>query len=231
MNQNISNAVMASRIEPKNSLDDFPTPSWATRALCEYLIRELNMDLKSQSVWEPTCNRGFMALALEEYFATVHMSDIHDYGIGARVKDFTLDTFDDEPEWPGQVDHIWFNPPFNCALEFILSALQRAGKMVAVFARAVFFEGGERYNALFKNNPPSHIVCFAERVFLQRSKMHRAGTINPETGKPRSTATAYAWFIWQAGDQPATTQTRFDWIPPSRHLLEREGDYEPRGNQ
>ncbi|MGH8525505.1 MAG: SAM-dependent methyltransferase, partial [Gammaproteobacteria bacterium] len=31
--QNTSHAVMAQRLEPKDSFDDFPTPPWATRAL------------------------------------------------------------------------------------------------------------------------------------------------------------------------------------------------------
>jgi hypothetical protein len=36
--QNRSNAVMAPRIEGRESLDDFPTPPWATRALIEHVI-------------------------------------------------------------------------------------------------------------------------------------------------------------------------------------------------
>ena len=36
--QNTSHAVMAQRAELKNSLDDFPTPPWATRALLEHVV-------------------------------------------------------------------------------------------------------------------------------------------------------------------------------------------------
>jgi hypothetical protein len=32
-----STSVMARRVEPPDSLDFFPAPPWATRALCEYL--------------------------------------------------------------------------------------------------------------------------------------------------------------------------------------------------
>jgi hypothetical protein len=39
MRQNTSHAVMAQRFEPLDSLDDFPTPPWATRALCGYLVQ------------------------------------------------------------------------------------------------------------------------------------------------------------------------------------------------
>ena len=37
MSQNRSSAVMQQRSEPHDSLDDFPTPPWATRALCQHL--------------------------------------------------------------------------------------------------------------------------------------------------------------------------------------------------
>ena len=36
--QNTSYAVMAQRIEAQDSLDDFPTPPWATRALIEHVL-------------------------------------------------------------------------------------------------------------------------------------------------------------------------------------------------
>lgn len=38
MAQNTSSAVMAQRSEPHDSLDDFPTPPWATRALIKRVI-------------------------------------------------------------------------------------------------------------------------------------------------------------------------------------------------
>lgn len=37
MAQNTSYAVMQQRREAKDSLEDFPTPPWATRALCEWI--------------------------------------------------------------------------------------------------------------------------------------------------------------------------------------------------
>jgi hypothetical protein len=86
MKQNTSHAVMAQRFESLDNLDDFPTPPWATRALCEYLTR-MGLELGFMSVWEPACGRGHMARPFTEYFGTVHASDIHPYGHGA-VFDF-----------------------------------------------------------------------------------------------------------------------------------------------
>ena len=38
MAQNTSHAVMAQRTESPDSLDDFPTPPWATRAFVEHVL-------------------------------------------------------------------------------------------------------------------------------------------------------------------------------------------------
>jgi hypothetical protein len=52
--QNTSHAVMAQRTEAKDSLDDFPTPPWATRALIEHVLRSKE-PLNQQSSLEPAC--------------------------------------------------------------------------------------------------------------------------------------------------------------------------------
>ena len=46
MVQNISHAVMAQRHEAKDSLDDFPTPPWATRALLEHVLEKDKIENK-----------------------------------------------------------------------------------------------------------------------------------------------------------------------------------------
>ena len=65
--QNTSHAVMAQRIEPQDSPDDFPTPPWATRALAEHIIEE-KPSLKNMTCLEPACGAGHMAKPLSEYF-------------------------------------------------------------------------------------------------------------------------------------------------------------------
>ena len=82
MTSNISHAVMSQRHEAKDSLDDFPTPPWATRALMHHV---LDYD-GGGTVLEPACNKGYMSKVLKEYFSAVVSSDIHDYNFG-DVKD------------------------------------------------------------------------------------------------------------------------------------------------
>src|SRR3984893_15065568 len=84
--QNTSHAVMAQRAELKNSLDDFPTPPWATRALVEHVITSKD-SLGSMTCLEPACGRGHMSVALAGYFRNVTSYDVFDYRFG-HVADF-----------------------------------------------------------------------------------------------------------------------------------------------
>ena len=200
MSQNTSSAVMQQRIEAHDSLDDFPTPPWATRALCERII----VGGMWSSCREPAANRGHMVKPLLEYFSTVDASDIHDYGAGFPVRDYLFGPC--EP-----VDWTITNPPFRLAEQFIKKALTESRCGIAVIVRSAFLESVGRYEHLFAVRPPSHVLQFTERVVMRKGKLSAKG----------STATAYCWLVWKRG----VTGTTFDWIAPCRKRLEREGDY------
>ena len=211
MSQNTSSAVMAQRREPPDSLDYFPTPPWATRALLEWLDERSAALGGRGSVWEPACGEGHMARPLAERFECVMATDAHDYGFGT-VRDFL---------WPGHdepVDWIITNPPFRLADQFALTALARATCGVALLVRTGFLEGGtsadNRYRTLFSVSPPSDILQFCERVPMFRGRLDAEG----------STATAYCWLVWRYLRRPAP-MTEFHWLPPCRSRLERPGDY------
>lgn len=203
MTQNRSHAVMAQRTEPHDSLDDFPTPPWAARAFCEWMGFDRTM-----TVWEPAANRGFMVKGLRDYFHRVDGSDIHDYGAGFPVHDFLM---------PGDPLHrpgwIITNPPFRLAMEFVERGLDVSNHGVAVIVRSTWAEGSGRFNRLFSKHPPKFILQHVERVPMVK------GRYDPTA----STATGYAWYVWQCNMAP-TEHTRFGWIPPSRATLYRRGD-------
>lgn len=206
MTQNISTAVMQRRVEPHDSLDDFPTPPWATRALCER-IRQFNQ-LEQMTCREPAANRGHMVAPLAEYFASVEASDAHDYGAGFPVADYLF---------PGEiapVDWTITNPPFRLAEAFISRALESSRMGVAMIVRAAFLEGQGRFERLFSRTPPQMVLQFTERVVMHRGRLAPEG----------STATAYAWLVWLPG---APTATALEWIAPCRKRLERFTDYPP----
>jgi hypothetical protein len=81
-------------------------------------------------------------------------------------------------------------------------ALERAKVGVAIFARLQWLETIGRYERLFKNQPPTLIAFFCERVALHM------GEWKPDGG----TATAYIWIVWI---KDRTPQAPF-WIPPGQ---------------
>lgn len=151
--QNTSSAVMQQRIEPHDSLDDFPTPPWATRALVEHVLtrRWTLGTLSLTSVREPCCNRGYMARPLTEYFRNVIATDIFNYGYENHLT--TMDYL-----WPGEMIPAEFtitNPPFALAEQIIRKSFETPEwRGTAVLVRQAFLEGASRYNTLFSVNPP-----------------------------------------------------------------------------
>lgn len=216
MSQNTSSAVMQQRAEPHDSLDDFPTQPWATRALIEHvLIPQLGIsgrrDLKEMTVWEPACNRLHMVAPLTEYFGRVVGSDIHQYGEN-YLSDFLIPGTEPPSIALKGADWIITNPPFRLAEQFIERARQVKGwKGTAMIVRTAFLEGVGRYERLFALNPPTIVAQFTERVPMVKGRLTATG----------STATAYCWLVWMADRSPRP----MIWIPPCRAKLERPGDY------
>lgn len=206
MSQNRSSAVMQQRSEPHDSLDDFPTPPWAGRALMEHVLHEWSH--RNCSLWEPAANRGFLLRGLESYFRETQASDIFDYGAGARRGDYLFEPAGNAIDW------IITNPPFRLAHAFIAKALEEATVGCAFLVRTSFLEGVTRYQSLWSLTPPTFVAQFAERVPMVK------GRCDPEA----STATSYCWVGWIRG-YPRMPMV---WIPPCRKRLERADDYEIR---
>ena len=194
---------MQQRREPHDSLDDYPTPCWATRALIEGLYP--TPPVWPLSVREPCANRGHMVRPLAEYFATVDAADIFDYGAGFPVRDYLFGPMPDAVDWTVM------NPPFRLAEQFIQRALQSSRKGVVVIVRTAFLESVGRYNSLFSHVAPSQVLQFSERVVMHKGRLSEKG----------STATAYCGLIWHQGRNGC----EFNWIAPCRKRLERAGDY------
>ena len=245
MSQNRSSAVMQQRSEPHNSLDDFPTPPWATRALCETLCGGVNLfgdgdPLQRFTVREPAANRGHMVWPLAEYFGTVEASDIYDYGAEFPALDYLFG-----PP-PSQVDWTITNPPFRLAEQFIGRALETSRHGVAMIVRSAFLEGVARHDRLFSVTPPTNVLQFSERVVMHKGRLSAKG----------STATSYCWLVWdrrrissisgRAVRYPKQETLaemysawpllrdvlgvrfecpRLQWIAPCRKRLERADDY------
>ncbi len=206
--QNTSDAVMAQRGKQKDNLDDFPTPPWGTRALCEHVLWP-NVDVRKQTVLEPGAGRGYMSAPLAEYFASVTSSDIADYGYPLdKVGSFIVDA----ESYPDKsFDWVITNPPFKLGKQFVHKALRVARVGVAMLCRTVFVESIGRYEGLYRDTPPWTFAPFVERLPMVE------GRVDEEA----SSATSYAWFVWLKGAAPGPVR----WIPPCRAKLERPQDY------
>ncbi|WP_020179664.1 hypothetical protein [Methylopila sp. M107] len=196
-------SVMASRREPPNSLDFFPTPPWGTRAVVE-ILEEIDWAVRDRSVTvcDPCCGEGHMAHVLADIFGDCVAADVFDYGWGAERADFLAG------EWSVGVEVDWFvfNPPFNAAPRFLDLALRRARRGAAMLVRAAFLEGQDRFDELFRSTPPAIVAIFAERLSMVK------GRWNPKA----SSATSYAWLIWRKwseDDAVRNAPPELRWIP------------------
>jgi hypothetical protein len=193
-------AHMAGRVHPAGDLDFSPTPPWATRALIERVLRHAEREkvCKFQTAWEPACGEGHMAEVLREYFRKVVATDI-DPGHG--YADHLGDFLDPRNVLVPAADWIITNPPFgDNVLPFMKRALDLAGTGVAMFLQLRYLEGVERYEELYRDNPPTIVAPFVERVPLLM------GQYDPDA----STTTAFMWLVWLKGAVPRAPF----WIPP-----------------
>lgn len=197
-----SYAVMASRVEAPDSLDLFPTPPFATRALLEHVIGNA-----AGTCWEPAAGLGHMSRVLAERFGVVHATDVFPYGehltaVGSfvGVGPDVINSPTVAPDW------IITNPPFNLAVAFVERALQEARIGVAMLVRTAWLEGMDRYERLFSVTPPAIVAPFVERVAMVKGRWDPAA----------STATSYAWIVWRRPRllSPWEGDTRLVWIPP-----------------
>lgn len=81
-----------------------------------------------------------------------------------------------------------------------------------MLVRTVFLESVGRYENIFVPTPPTSVAQFVERVPMVKGRLD----------KKASTATGYAWVVWEKN---CTSETKLKWIPPCRKQLEREKDY------
>ncbi|WP_425539425.1 class I SAM-dependent methyltransferase [Microaceticoccus formicicus] len=149
----------------------------------ELLLQE---ETFSNVIWECACGEGHLARVLEEHGFEVISTDLIYRGYGdPKPMDFLKESFDD---FEGD---IITNPPYKYALEFVQKALDsiHPGRKVAMFLKLQFLESKAR-KKFFKENPP-------KVVYVSSSRLNCAK--NGNFDKYKSSAVAYAWFVWEKG--------------------------------
>lgn len=215
-------AVMNQRHSGKTGHDDFPTPPWATRALCEHPW--FAHSIANSHVWEPAAGRGYMAHALRGHLKKgkdVVGSDIYSFkNVFGENENVVCDFLSNETV--GNPAYWWVitNPPFRLAADFARRSLTE-GFSTALFVRLNWLESEERYE-LFREFPVDAILLFSSRVGLM------GGMCSPLV----STATAYCWVVWTGAAMKVPRDDGFvfcrsmNWLSPNvRAKYERSDDY------
>lgn len=148
----------------------------------------LNEETFNSQIWECAVGSGELAYELEKAGYKVFGSDIIDRGYpNTSIIDF-LKT--DGEIGIGNFDIIT-NPPYKNASEFVekgMSILPLGNKM-AFFLKLQFLEGQKR-RELFKKYPPKTVYVSSARLNCAK---------NGDFEKYKSSAIAYAWFVWEKG--------------------------------
>ena len=162
--------------------DYYATEPAATEWLCK-------LEEFCPIILEPSCGEGHISRELIKAGYNVTSRDLVDRGFG-EVADFLSI---ENQEWKGD---IVTNPPYKYAQEFVEKALRiiPEGRKVAMFLKLTFLEGQSR-RLLFRNFLP-------RRVWVSSARLKCA--INGDFDSIGSSATAYAWFIWEKGYKGST---------------------------
>lgn len=183
----------------REALDYYATPTLEV----ENILETLNIDLNDKIILEPCAGGGHMVQGIENYCINnnytpkkIIKTDIANRGCPGCLTGKEYDFFSDE--YPiNKADIIIMNPPYSCIEGFMIRALEIA-PIVIMLGRTQVLEGQDRYENVFKNNPPSEIYQYVDRINCWK---------NGEKPKAAS-AQAYAWIIW---DKEKTGTTLF-WL-------------------
>jgi len=173
--------------------DLYETPAVAVTALLE-------REMLSSVVWEPACGPGAIVGVLRAAGHTVIATDLNDWGCpdSEARRNFLF-----EQRAPDGCECIITNPPYKFVQKFVLKARELVPKVVMLL-RLGFLESERRRNIL-ESGDLARVYVFRNRLPM----MHRFGWSGPLA----SSATAYAWFVWDRAHSGPTVLHRISWMP------------------
>ena len=179
------------------------------------ILKELDIDFSDQTILEPCVGGGHMADGIDSYIMTKYQTpnkiesircigtDIQDRGYSNEAWElkYGLDFFaDDYPV--NTADWVIMNPPYSVIEPFVIRALDIAEKGVIMLARLQFLEGSGRYEKILKDNPPTEVYVYVDRIQCWKNGVEPEG----------SSAQAYAWFIWNKENYSPCIKTQVHWL-------------------
>lgn len=193
----------------RNKVDYYATPT----AEVKNILQELQIDFSNQTILEPAAGGGHMLEGIYDYTLSALQSnvkiiatDLHEhkrvnlYPISTGEKyDFLSDEYLLSTD---KIDWIIMNPPYATIEPFTIRALEIADCGVIMLARLQFLEGEKRYESILKNNPPTYVYVYVDRIQCWKDGIEPEG----------SSAQAYAWFIWDKEVVNPYKETSVYWI-------------------
>lgn len=173
--------------------DLYETPPEAVRALMKF-------ERLPTRIWEPACGPGSIVRTLREGGKHVAATDLVHYD----SPDQDASNFDFLMPHTSilNVDAIITNPPYKLAQQFVEKARELV-PYTAMLLRLAFLES-ERRRPILDAGDLARVLVFRKRLPM----MHRDGWSGKKT---KSSAMAFAWFIWERDHTGPTELYRIDW--------------------
>ena len=190
----------------RDKLDYYATPTVEVINILD----KLGIDFSYQTILEPCIGGGHMAEGINNYIEQEHQKPFNLIGTDIQNRGYShdywelqygtkYDFFSDDYPYDS-VDWVIMNPPYSVIEPFTIRALEIADKGIIMLARLQFLEGSGRYDNILKDNPPTDVYVYVDRIQCWKDGIKPDG----------SSAQAYAWFIWDKQKENKNTQVH--WI-------------------
>ena len=190
--------------------DYYATPT----AEVKNILDTLGYDFTEQTILEPCVGGGHMVAGIQKYLdennqtpAQCYGTDFTDRGFRSTkwALQYNVDTLSDD--YPiDTADVVIMNPPFSTIEPFLIRALEITQDKLIILARTQVLEGSGRYEKVFKDNPPTEIYQYVDRIQCWKGGVKPTGT----------SAQAYCWLVL-AKIAPAAA--------PKLHWIRRSKEY------
>jgi hypothetical protein len=151
------------------------------------------------TILDNSCGMGHIAETLKEIYPKneIIATDKYDYGYGEVGLDFLSDDY----PYTRNINCIVMNPPFTLIEEFTVKSLNIVKNKLLLFARIQFAESESRYISIFRNNPPTRVYLYVDRVACAK---------DGDFSRALSSNMAFSWFVWDM--QAEGDSTTLKWL-------------------
>ena len=192
----------------RSALDYYATP---TNEVVN-ILNELNYNFSNQTILEPCVGGGHMMEGIIQYLDTNNDSCLQIIGTDVQDRGYRSDSvqllYGEELDFLGDnypietANVIIMNPPYATLEPFIIRALEIATDKLIVLCRMQAIEGVSRYEKIFKDNPPTYIYQYIERIQCWKNGIKPSG----------ASAQGYCWLVWDKSSADYMSPPQLYWI-------------------